>query len=141
MAQPPDIILGRCHVHTLSITHLQIAILPEGFVYIVLVHSVILEQLVRGGRVMGSEQTVGDIDVPQGGQRVRTARMEAQEVLDIVLLPVVLHHERRRGHYRGCLAGYSSAGDRVFPHATIVVPGDAERLWRTADSRGERKFF
>lgn len=51
--------------------------------------------------------------------------MEAQEVLDIVLLPVVLHHERRRGHYRGCVAGHSSADDRVVPHATIVVPGGA----------------
>lgn len=49
---------------------------------------------------MGGQQPVGDISVLQIGQSVRATRVEAQEVLDVVLLPVVIHHERRRGHYR-----------------------------------------
>lgn len=57
---------------------------------------------------MGGDQPVGDVRIPQHGQRVGTARMEAQEVLDVVLLPVVVHHERfRLGH---CLGGVLYAG-------------------------------
>jgi len=51
--------------------------------------------------MVGGQETVGDVGVLQAGQRVGPTGMETQEVLDVVLLPVVIHHERSRGHYRG----------------------------------------
>lgn len=53
---------------------------------------------------MGGSQPVRDVRLLQMGQRVGAARVEAQKVLDVVLLAVMLHHERSRGHYRrrGC---------------------------------------
>jgi len=66
---------------------------------------------------MGGQQPVGDVNVPQGGQRVGAAWMETQKVFDIVLLPVVLHHERRHGLRHQGARGVLQGG----PHATMAT--------------------